>query len=903
RPLPDFEGTIQVVYSADDGLLSSQAVASVFVEDENDAPRFVSTPPTSAAVGELYTYEVGTFDPDRNDSTTLSIDEAPAGMELDAQLVSFTPFEPGDFGVVVRAADTHGAFALQSYSLHVIQPNRPPQIVSIPGRVAAIGERYEYLVAISDPDADETFELALESGPSGMVLEGRLLSFTPARSQLGPHLVTIRVADRSGAEARQSFVLEVFDVPVLVAPPIDLTVATSVYEANKFQIEGPAPVQTGVAPGAVDPRRAVWLRGRAFLPDGSAAPGAQVSVVGSPELGSTRTRLDGFYDLLVNGGSLVTVRVERGGSFPVDRAIDTVLQETYSFPEVVLSSPSPGTALDLTLPGAKVALGPFVEDERGARRAAVLFPPGVAAYSAGAPIDELTVSITELSAGSAGPSALTAPLPPTTGYGFVAELIAAESNELVFSSPVHVYLENFLNIPAGKSVPSGSYDRGSARWVPGHDGRAITFLGVDALGRAELDTDGDGGSDQGLGVSNEERALLATLYPAPASLLRVPLRHRSTWAFGYGFAPPVTAEYPRRPAPSSPAGSGVIEQTIDLVSTTFHLVYESDRVVGFEAPRTLEIPVAGSLVPVGLLTISSDLDIAGRKLSRSLSPAGERVERLVWDGLDAFGRPLQGGQPARARVAYEYPSELYSADPAAFVDAFGQALGRGDFVVEISSPTTVSLVQEWRGALGGWDARSQGLGGWWLDVHHAYDPFTRTLYEGNGVTRRASELGLYSRTIAGTGEPGSSGDGGPAVEAQLRDPSSVVTAPDGTVYVAESAQVRRIDPDGTIHSVFDSAAQELLVNGNAEADPPLAGWTAVEGEWSAAAPYWRAVEGARYFFGEGTSLELRQDVDLIARAAAIDLGTEQLEFSALTNGADFLTTPVATIELTDELGS
>ncbi|MBI2375580.1 MAG: tandem-95 repeat protein, partial [Deltaproteobacteria bacterium] len=539
RPLHDFEGTIQVVYSADDGLLSSQAVASVFVEDENDAPRFVSTPPTSTAVGELYTYEVGTFDPDRNDSTTLSIDEGPAGMELDAQLVAFAPSEPGDFGVVVRAADTHGAFALQSYSLHVFQPNRPPQIVSMPGRVAAAGEEYEYLVAISDPDTDETFELALESGPSGMVLEGRRLSFTPARSQLGPHLVTIRVADRSGAEARQSFVLEVFDVPVLVAPPIDLTVATSVYEANKFLIEGPAPVQAGVAPGAIDPRRAVWLRGRALLPDGSAAPGAQVSVVGAPELGSTRTRLDGFYDLLVNGGSWVTVRVERGGSFPVDRAIDTVWQETYSFPEVVLSSPRPGTGLDLTLPGAKVALGQVVEDERGARRAAVLFPPGVAAYSGGVPIDELTVSITELSAGSAGPSALTAPLPPTTGYGFVAELIAAESTELVFSSPVSVYLENFLNIPAGKSVPSGSYDRGSARWVAGHDGRAITLLGVDAPGRAELDTDGDGTSDEGgtLGVSDEERALLATLYPAPASLLRVPLRHLSTWAFGYGFAP------------------------------------------------------------------------------------------------------------------------------------------------------------------------------------------------------------------------------------------------------------------------------------------------------------------------------------------------------------------------------
>jgi hypothetical protein len=295
-------------------------------------------------------------------------------------------------------------------------------------------------------------------------------------------------------------VLDVFDVPVIVAPPIDLTVATSVYEAGRFLIEGTRPVQSGVGFGAVDPRRAVWLRGRALFANGSAAPGAQVSVVGATELGSTRTRLDGRYDLLVNGGGKVTLRLERAGYFTIDRSVDTVWQETYSFADVVLSSPELGTSVDLTStgPGAKLATGRVVQDERGTRRTTLIFPPGVTAYPGGSaqPLDAVTVSSTELSA-ELGPGALTAPLPPTTGYGFMAELGAAESTDLVFSSPVYVYVDNFLSISTGKSVPAGFYDRSSTRWIPSDDGRVVSVLGTDALGHAELDTDGDGTADEG----------------------------------------------------------------------------------------------------------------------------------------------------------------------------------------------------------------------------------------------------------------------------------------------------------------------------------------------------------------------------------------------------------------------
>ena len=57
-------------------------------------------------------------------------------------------------------------------------------------------------------------------------------------------------------------------------------------------------------------------------------------------------------------------------------------------------------------------------------------------------------------------------------------------------------------------------------------------------------------------------------------------------------------------------------------------------------------------------------------------------------------------------------------------------------------------------------------------------------------------------TYAGTGEPGSTGDGGPATEAQLNDPNGLAFDDAGNLYVSESSglRIRVIDPDGTIET-------------------------------------------------------------------------------------------------------
>ncbi len=63
-------------------------------------------------------------------------------------------------------------------------------------------------------------------------------------------------------------------------------------------------------------------------------------------------------------------------------------------------------------------------------------------------------------------------------------------------------------------------------------------------------------------------------------------------------------------------------------------------------------------------------------------------------------------------------------------------------------------------------------------------------------------------TIAGTGERGFSGDGGPATRAQLNEPYGVVVDGSGAVYFADrlNGRVRKVDPSGIITTLAGDGA-------------------------------------------------------------------------------------------------
>jgi DNA-binding beta-propeller fold protein YncE len=76
------------------------------------------------------------------------------------------------------------------------------------------------------------------------------------------------------------------------------------------------------------------------------------------------------------------------------------------------------------------------------------------------------------------------------------------------------------------------------------------------------------------------------------------------------------------------------------------------------------------------------------------------------------------------------------------------------------------------------------------------------LREGNAVYTFGMTTRILHR-IAGTGKPGSTGNGGPALEATLSGPKGISVASTGEIYLAdtESHSIRKITTDGRLELV------------------------------------------------------------------------------------------------------
>ena len=72
-----------------------------------------------------------------------------------------------------------------------------------------------------------------------------------------------------------------------------------------------------------------------------------------------------------------------------------------------------------------------------------------------------------------------------------------------------------------------------------------------------------------------------------------------------------------------------------------------------------------------------------------------------------------------------------------------------------------------------------------------------------------SNLVWKIENLAGTGQAGFQGDGGPAIDAQLDNPFGVVRGPDGAIWLCEytGQRVRRIRTDGTIETVVGNGSK------------------------------------------------------------------------------------------------
>jgi hypothetical protein len=556
-----------------------------------------------------------------------------------------------------------------------------------------------------------------------------------------------------------------------------------------------------------------------------------VSIVGHPEFGYTYTRPDGTFDLAVNGGGSFAIQLVRDAYLPAQRTVITAWNQFVQAPDVVLVQfDTQVTTIQAGAATSQLARANVVSDADGTRQATLLFSSGTQAVmhmpdGTTLPLSTLNVRATEYTVGSSGPKAMPGTLPASSGYTYAMELsideaVTSGAATVEFDRPVFFYVENFLGFPVGTPVPVGYYDRTAGSWAASDNGKVINVLGTSG-GLALLDTNGDGLADDAttlaaLGVTDDERLLLATAYGAGSQLWRVPVRHFSpydcNWPYGCeadsACAPPLQ-DRPQRydPTDKTHCQSGsvvkcesqVLGESIPIVGTPYELTYRSNRVEGRLAERSVDVNVTGPTISSAIIGIVVELDVAGRVIQQTLAPAPNLTASLLWDGKDAYGRLVPGAVTAKVRLGYSYrqvyltPSQMGRSFGA--LSATGAAMSGG--VRDARQPVT--FWQEWDMTLRGtWDERERGIAGWSITPHHAFDPSSETLYKGDGDAIGGFQYNIIKLFSNGGTNP-------------YYANGAIDVAPDGTIYVATGTYT---SPHyGRVFKVSPTGSMTLLAGG------------------------------------------------------------------------------------------
>ena len=239
----------------------------------------------------------------------------------------------------------------------------------------------------------------------------------------------------------------------------------------------------------------------------------------------------------------------------------------------------------------------------------------------------------------------------------------------------------------------------------------------------------------------------------------------------------------------------------------------------FDGAPAIDTPLFG---PAGVaVDVEGNLYIAERNAHRirKVASSGE-ISTVAGTGESGFGG--DGGPATEAllasprAVAVGSDGSLYIADrgnhrirkvsPTGEISTFA-GTGNGGFRGD-GGPARFALL---RSPLG---AAVDGLG-------NVYIADT-----GNNKIRKVDTSGRIS-SVAGTGDRGFSGDGGPAIEATLAAPRDVAVAADGSLYISDSGnhRIRKLNPAGDISTVAGTRSSGFRRDGglatSAELDLPL----------------------------------------------------------------------------------
>jgi RHS repeat-associated protein len=855
-------GTNTISVIATDAATNATTVSRTLVQDRDPPTLSISTP-NGVGVTTPYTNAnilAVTVTVTDATPTTVLLNGAPLSPDGSGGYSGSVPLTEGvnDIPLVVTDAANNS----DSRLIHVVSDTQAP-VIDVVTPVEGAQLTTEPVVVsgtVHDATTADKTRLTIngvEVVPGSLVDQTTFNFSTEVRLATGTNAISVVATDGAGNSSTVTRTVTFGGVvegvppdPATIAPKLDASVATTTFASTSFLYTGTNPVQTGVAAGTIERLRAAELRGIVKTRSGAGLPGVRITVLGHPEFGQTLSRSDGAFDLVVNGGHLVTVNYEKTGFLPAQRQAVVQWQNYVRVDSVTLVSLDPNpTVVNFSQP-AQSAQGSIVTDESGTRRATMIFKGGTHASlvlpdGSLRPSTSLTVRATEYTVGPSGPSAMPAELPASSAYTYAVELSADEAtmagaSGIQFDTPVAVYVDNFLHFPTGGTVPVGYYDRLKAAWVSSRDGRVVTILAV-SNGEAVLDVDGSGSAASpaalaALGIDQSELGTLATLYQPGTALWRIQVTHFSLYDLNWPLILPLTASPPNVDNPKSDSSNkdcpkvkgsiiGCERQTLGerlgIAGTPLSLVYQSDGVTGYKDDFTIDIPLGGESLPASALRIDLEVSVAGQVSHQSFPAVPNQVAHFVWDGKDVFGRSVGGVQHARVRIGYVYTPEY--AKPSLDWGAFAFGVYEFGPISGDKARNEATLWQEMQVRIGSRGTPGWTIGGWTLDVHHSFDPEGRVLYLGDGTTRTGGEIPTVATTVASSDCPQFDDTGFCINHAQpgaratdvYMSAEGMAVASDGSMYIADDGtfKIWRVNTAGTLEWIAGNGTTEFNGDG------------------------------------------------------------------------------------------
>ncbi|HEY9621936.1 MAG TPA: putative Ig domain-containing protein [Crinalium sp.] len=176
----------------------------------NLPPAIQSVPPTRAAQGQTYRYQVQAIDPE-NDGLTFALVQPPAGMTINGNVIEWTPLttQSGLYPVEIVVTDSQGAQSKQQFSVQVgaTAINQAPSITSSPVQIANTLKPYQYQVTATDADGDSLTYRFVQTPPSGMSINPTTGLISWNNPVAGTYTIVVAAEDGKGLGGAQQFTL------------------------------------------------------------------------------------------------------------------------------------------------------------------------------------------------------------------------------------------------------------------------------------------------------------------------------------------------------------------------------------------------------------------------------------------------------------------------------------------------------------------------------------------------------------------------------------------------------------------------------------------------------------------------------------------------------------------------